>query len=78
MKQKRNRNEEQLVRDVWQPNDERGLRSGRNSANEAKQLGSDRTPDKNKNKTKKRQRQRYAVRWRKYLPPKGRNLRHYD
>ena len=31
---------------MWQLNDKHGLRSGPNSANEAKQQGGDRTPDK--------------------------------
>ena len=33
---------------MWQLNDKHGLRSGPNSANEAKQQGGDRTPDKNR------------------------------
>ena len=55
--------------------------SGTDSANLAKQLRSDRTsgnklqpPQNNRNM----QRQRHARRWRKYLPPRGRNLCHFE
>lgn len=58
-----------------------GLRNGPNSAKEAEQLGSDRTPDqKNKTKTKNHRQATSEIR-RKVadIPPlKRRNLRHYD
>ena len=79
MKQKRNRERgTQLVRDVWQLNDKHGLRSGPNSSNDAKTRGRQNTRKKPKTENRNRQRQRYAGRWRKYLPPKGKILRHYN
>ena len=53
MKQKRNRKEtHRWSGDVWQLNDKHGPRSGPNSANEAKQQGGDRTPDRKTEKQK--------------------------
>ena len=51
---------------MWQLNDEHGLRSGPNLANEAKQQGGERTTDKKNQKQNNRNRQRQ-----RYMPEGG-------
>ena len=50
-----------MVKDVWKLNDKHGLRSGPNSANEAKTRGRQNT--RQKTKTENRNRQRQEICW---------------